>query len=88
MAFAVDRARRQRCHGRLDEEKCRQWRAKYANTSELRPQKQRHSIVKRQPAGHLLKPNSRVTGVNPRITLRGRTAAKTPGLPVDKQANS
>jgi hypothetical protein len=37
-----------------DEEKCGHRRAKYANTSELRPQKQRHSIVKRQPAGHLL----------------------------------
>jgi hypothetical protein len=90
MAFAVDRERRPRRLGRLDVEKCGHWRAKYANTSELRPQKQRRSIVKRQPAGHLLKPNSRVTGVDPRITLRGRpgrTAAKTPGRPVDKQAN-
>jgi hypothetical protein len=60
-----DRERRQRCHGRLDVEKCGHWRAKYANTSELRPQKQRRSIVKRQPAGHLLKPNSRVTGSTP-----------------------
>ena len=65
MAFAVDRERRPRRLGRLDVEKCGHWRAKYANTSELRPQKQRRSIVKRQPAGHLLKPNSRVTGSTP-----------------------
>jgi hypothetical protein len=90
MAFAVDRARRPRCHGRLDVEKCGHRRTKYANTSELRPQKQWRSTIKTPTAGHSLKPNSRITGVNPRIPLRGRpgrTAAKTPGLPMDKQAN-